>query len=87
MRTCTIITTPPNDLLAPIHDRMPAILSPDARDAWLENADVALLAPYPSEQMEAFSVSALVNSADNDTPECIAHEQPKGTLPLFPDWP
>ena len=87
VRTCTIITTPPNELLAPIHDRMPAILPRAARAAWLESADVSLLEPYPSDEMEAFSVSTLVNSPHNNAPECIAHAEPKGTLPLFPDWP
>src|SRR6266705_10156 len=38
IRTCTIITTSPNELMTPIHNRMPAILTPDARDAWLDPA-------------------------------------------------
>ena len=79
--------TTPNKLLEPIHDRMPVILSAETRDAWLETADVDLLTPYPADEMEAFSVSTLVNSPNNNAPECIAHEEPKGTLPLFPDWP
>ena len=38
LRTCTIITTEPNEVVAPIHDRMPAILLPEARDAWLDTS-------------------------------------------------
>jgi putative SOS response-associated peptidase YedK len=75
--SCTIITTAPNELLATIHDRMPAILPPDAYDAWLapspRHADLLLplLSPYPTELLEAYPVSDLVNSPSNDDPACI----------------
>jgi putative SOS response-associated peptidase YedK len=67
IRTCTIITTEPNELLATIHNRMPAILTPEARDAWLdpalndEHALVSMLVPYKSDEMEARPVSRLIN--------------------------
>jgi putative SOS response-associated peptidase YedK len=66
--SCTIITTTPNELLEPIHDRMPVILTADAYDAWLRaDADPrelkALLAPYPAAAMKSFPVSTKVNSA------------------------
>ncbi len=70
--TCTIITTEGNDLVAPIHGRMPAIISDDKVDIWLdpgfEDIDVlkGLLKPYPSEEMETFLVSDKVNSPQND---------------------
>ncbi len=76
--TCTIITTAPNALVAPIHDRMPVILARDAYAAWLDPAerdprDLAhLLRPYPAEEMIAYPVSTLVNSPQNDVPSCIA---------------
>ncbi|MGH2686414.1 MAG: SOS response-associated peptidase, partial [Actinomycetota bacterium] len=60
--TCTIITGDPNDLVAPIHDRMPVILPPSAWDEWLDrqNSDVdalqRLLVPAPSEVLTAWSV-------------------------------
>ncbi len=57
--TCTIITTTPNSVLAPIHNRMPVILLPEDEEAWL-NADlteveplVSLLKPYPDDLLEA----------------------------------
>ena len=74
--TCAILTCPPNELMASIHDRMPVILPKGARDRWLEpQANVAelqsLLTPFPPEEMEAYAVSTLVNSPRNDAPECI----------------
>lgn len=77
LRTCAIITTGPNDLLRTIHDRMPVILSPASERDWLDPAFPAedaraLLAPYPAAEMEAYPVSALVNSPRNDIPDCIA---------------
>lgn len=78
LRTCTIITTNPNELVAPVHNRMPAILTPDARAAWLdmqlqnEDALVSLLAPYPASQMSARAVSKLVNNPKYDSAELIA---------------
>ena len=57
--TCTIITTTPNQLVAPIHDRMPVILQPEDEELWI-NPDVTepealehLLRPYPAELLEA----------------------------------
>jgi putative SOS response-associated peptidase YedK len=77
IRTCTIITTEPNKLIAPIHNRMPAIISPDNRDIWLDPdlqdpaALKPLLAPYPAGEMEAWEVSRAVNSPANNGPENI----------------
>ncbi len=77
LRSCTIITTPPNELIAPLHDRMPAILQPADEDAWLEvpSADpaglLALLRPYPSSEMARYEVSKAVNSVKNQGPECV----------------
>ena len=76
--SCTIITTTPNELLAPIHDRMPVILSRDVEPLWLDSSvgEPGLLAnvlrPYPADAMDAYEVSPLVNSAANDTPEVLA---------------
>ncbi|HKF36097.1 MAG TPA: SOS response-associated peptidase [Ktedonobacteraceae bacterium] len=78
IRSCTIITTEPNDLVASIHNRMPAILSPGAYAAWLdpdirdEQALSHWLAPYPAEEMMARPVSRLVNDPKHDSPELIA---------------
>lgn len=76
--SCTIVTVPANDLVAPIHDRMPAILDGAALDAWLDPrecqaGDLApLLAPWPVDSLEAWPVSSYVNAPDHDGPECIA---------------
>ena len=75
-----IITTEPNELLRPIHDRMPAILSRDAEPLWLDDGlrDPGLLgnvlSPYPADLMEAYRVSPLVDRPSNDGPEVIVPE-------------
>lgn len=75
--SCAIITGEPNELLKPIHNRMPMILPKEKRNRWLdpENHDteelMSFLEPYPAEEMEAHPVSRLVNSPANDTPECV----------------
>lgn len=72
--TCCAITTEPNDVMRPIHDRMPVILSPSDYDTWLDpSASVAevqrLIRPYDGE-MRAYKVSRLVNAPANDVAEC-----------------
>lgn len=67
--TCTILTTAANALLAPIHERMPVIVAPDAYEQWLDPAatDVeALIAPYAAHAMTFWPVSTRVNSVKND---------------------
>jgi putative SOS response-associated peptidase YedK len=77
LRTAVIITTAPNSLLQTIHDRMPVILPINAYAQWLNPPvdhvkDILdLLAPYPAEEMQAFPVSTVVNSPENDSAECI----------------
>jgi putative SOS response-associated peptidase YedK len=62
-----IVTTTPNELMAPIHDRMPVILPPEEATMWLDpdaresEPLLALLRPYPAERMAAYPVSRLVN--------------------------
>ena len=75
--SCTIITGEPNELLKPIHNRMPVILLREKRDEWLDpsnhdtNGLMKLLEPYPPSEMEAYPVSRLVNSPENNQPECM----------------
>ena len=74
--TCTIVTTAANELLAPVHDRMPMIVAPAAYARWLDpaNADVAdLIAPYPSAEMAFYPVSTRVNNVRNDEAALIEH--------------
>jgi putative SOS response-associated peptidase YedK len=75
--SCTIITTEPNSLLKPIHNRMPVILPRDGYSRWLDPEEkepaqlTDLLQPYPAEEMIAYPVSRLVNSPNNEDPACI----------------
>lgn len=72
LRTCCIITTTPNALMAPIHNRMPVILNREARALWLNRLPMTpqelspLLRPYPAEEMIVFPVSTRVNNPIND---------------------
>jgi putative SOS response-associated peptidase YedK len=79
-RTFTIITTAPNALIAPIHDRMPVVLPADRLDDWLfqgnePDAIRDLLAAAPGELLTATAVSRRVNSVKNDDPACLEPEQ------------
>ena len=83
----TIITTEANELIRPLHDRMPVILHESDYAAWLAPRDhdtaalQALLAPYPAEEMRVYPVSPRVNSAKNDGPELVQGiEEARGTL-------
>jgi putative SOS response-associated peptidase YedK len=77
VKSTTIITTAPNELMAPIHNRMPLILPPDAYAQWLDPAARTyeslqhLLVSYPAEEMTAHPVSTLVNSPANDRADCV----------------
>lgn len=77
LRSCTIITTAPNAVTAPIHDRMPVILRPGDEALWLDHsvtgasALLPLLAPYPADAMEAYAVFRSVNAPTVDDPGCI----------------
>jgi putative SOS response-associated peptidase YedK len=74
--SCTIVTTTANDLVAPIHERMPVILAPQEYAQWLDpgfkeiDRLQALLDPYPAAEMIIYPVSSLVNSPKNNSPEC-----------------
>jgi len=75
--SCTILTTEPNELLRPIHNRMPVILKPQDYNLWLDPAVQQpellqpLLRPYPSEAMTAFPVSPQVNNPTNNSPALV----------------
>ena len=78
VRSCVIITTPANELLGPIHDRMPVILPRELESLWLghdiqDPAPLAgILTPYTADEMVVYEVSSLVNSPSNDEPELVA---------------
>jgi putative SOS response-associated peptidase YedK len=75
--SCTLLTTEANDVVRPIHDRMPVILAPAAYGRWLDPAVAQpdrltpLLTPYPGGEMTAYPVSTLVNSSAHDDPQCV----------------
>jgi putative SOS response-associated peptidase YedK len=77
VRSFAIITTEPNELCAPIHNRMPVILKPETWPAWLgeEAAELAeltaLLTPYPSDGMICWLVSPRIGSVKNNDPSLI----------------
>ena len=77
VRTCTIITTEPNELMSTLHNRMPVILAPKDYALWLDPAPqtpeklVHLIKPFPADAMSAHPVSTLVNKPGNDRPECV----------------
>jgi len=78
IKSCTIITTAPNELVARLHNRMPVILPNNTHMQWLDvsprqPADLQhLLAPYHAQELIARPVSLFVNNPANDSPECIA---------------
>lgn len=79
--SCAIVTTRPNQLLATIHDRMPAIIATDGLDTWLRgNAKPAelkeLLSPFPAAEMQGFPVSERVNSAQSDDATLVERIEP-----------
>lgn len=77
VRSATIVTTEPNELMATLHNRMPVILKRDVYSQWLDPAPQSparlqdLLVSYPAGEMEAYPVSTMVNSPGNDRSECI----------------
>jgi putative SOS response-associated peptidase YedK len=89
VESCTILTTAPNELMAPIHDRMPVILAPDSFARWLDPAVTdaeqlaALYAPFPAEALEAFPVGKDVNRVGNEGAELIAPLRGDGAGTLF----
>jgi len=85
--TAAIITTAPNDLLAPVHNRMPVILPRDLVDAWLD-AEATLdhlepmLAPAPQDSLRMWAVSTEVNRVAADGPHLLAPVELPRTLGL-----
>jgi putative SOS response-associated peptidase YedK len=78
IESCTLLTTAANDLIRPVHDRMPVILRPEDYDLWLDREIQqparlqSLLRPFDPAAMTFFPVSPRVNSPGNEGPECIA---------------
>jgi putative SOS response-associated peptidase YedK len=78
IRTYSILTTTPNSVTSPVHDRMPVILDPDSYDLWLDpgmqNVAAAsdLFKPYDARLMRCYPISTRINHVANDEAECSA---------------
>ena len=77
IESCTILTTAANDLMQPIHNRMPVIVDPADYQLWLDTAAAKpqllrkLFTPFPADKMTAYPVSTVVNNPRNNTPQCL----------------
>jgi putative SOS response-associated peptidase YedK len=75
IRSCTVVTCPPNEMIEPLHDRMPVILAERDWPAWLGEVSTTpaeaktLLRPYPASEMELWPVDKRVGKVGNDGPE------------------
>ena len=77
----TVITQTPNEVLKDIHNRMPAILTPDQEKLWLSDDIppqdlIDMIAPYPDDAMQAVPVSSKVNNVRNNDPSLLAEYRP-----------
>ena len=82
MESCLVLTTAANDVVKPIHDRMPLILDPSAYAAWLDPSPfepkdlLARVALLSSDLLDAYTVSPLVNRAGVEDPRCLEPANP-----------
>lgn len=93
LRSCSIITTQPNELQATVHDRAPVLLNDETLDLWLTDDDVpaelllSLCKPSSAARLSVYEVSPLVNNVRNDRPECIrpitSNDAPSLVFPGF----
>jgi putative SOS response-associated peptidase YedK len=87
--SCALVTTPANEEVGPLHDRMPAILAPGDWDEWLDPAHhdverlLGLLRPAPPGRLSSRPVSRLVNRVVNEGPELLSDPEPPAALSLF----
>ena len=72
----TILTTPANSLISPIHARMPVILPPETHTDWLSGSELEpLRSPYPAEKMSTYPLDSYVNDARHDDLKCLSPAQ------------
>jgi putative SOS response-associated peptidase YedK len=75
MLTFTVITTDPNELVEPMHDRIPVIIPQKDYDRWLtappDRLPIDLLRPFDADKMTAWKMDKAVGNVKNDTPELI----------------
>ena len=90
LQSFTIITTDPNELMEPLHDRMPVIVEPHDYTRWITPGDperppTDLLRPFPAEQMRAWPVSPRVGNVRNDDPALLEESAPLPRTPSLFD--
>jgi putative SOS response-associated peptidase YedK len=92
LRTYTILTTDPNELMEPIHNRMPVIIPPQEYERWMASTDPAhlpvdLLRPYLAEKMKVWKVGKAVGNTRNNDASLFEplkeNEASPATLSLF----
>jgi putative SOS response-associated peptidase YedK len=89
LETCALITTEPNALMGPIHDRMPVMLTPDQFGPWLDPrltqpGDLAPLLRTPSAgTMNAIAVGPHVSNVRHEGPACLALAEAEDDSPQF----
>ena len=81
LETFTILTTDPNELMEPVHNRMPVILAEGDYSRWLEPGNpvhppLDLLRPFPAEKMVSWPVSERVGNVRNNDPQLLEEPQP-----------
>jgi putative SOS response-associated peptidase YedK len=82
VKTCSILTTTPNAVTLPVHDRMPVILDSDCYDLWLDpgmrdtSAVSELLKPYGAQFMQCYPISSRINHVANDDEDCSVPAEP-----------
>lgn len=82
LETCSMLTTGPNELMAPIHDRTPVLVAPEHYERWLDvehhkpESLADLLQPFPADRMACHAVSVRVNNARNEGPDLVAPVAP-----------
>lgn len=88
LETCTIVTTDANEVVAPIHDRMPVLLDLDDVGRWLDPhapAPAALLRPCPAALLESVPVGPYVNDVRHEGPRCLEpYREPPAAPPRAP---
>jgi putative SOS response-associated peptidase YedK len=84
LNSCTIITCPANEVVRPVHHRMPVIFAEEARWAWLAQGTAPdlqfMLAPVRADFLVSYAVSRMVNSPGNDSPACLERAEEQGRL-------
>jgi putative SOS response-associated peptidase YedK len=81
--SCDIVTCPPNELVAPVHNRMPVILHDDTLELWLDRQPLppevaaSILRPFDASLMQVREVSRRVNNANYEAADVLGDPEPR----------